>query len=38
MKLVLAQMKHGTHTFSLVPTPLSRFATTWIPRLAMGRP
>ena len=27
MKLVIAQMKHETNTFSPVPTPLSRFAT-----------
>ena len=26
MKLVIAQMKHETNTFSPVPTPLSRFA------------
>lgn len=27
MKLVIAQMKHETNTFSPVPTPLARFAT-----------
>ena len=27
MKLVIAQMKHETNTYSPVPTPLSRFAT-----------
>ena len=27
MKLVIAQMKHETNTFSPVPTPLTRFAT-----------
>ena len=27
MKIVIAQMKHETNTFSPVPTPLSRFAT-----------
>lgn len=27
MKLVIAQMKHETNTYSSVPTPLSRFAT-----------
>ena len=26
MKLVIAQMKHETNTFSPVPTPLARFA------------
>ena len=26
MKLVIAQMKHETNTFSSVPTPLARFA------------
>jgi len=26
MRLVLAQMKHETNTFSPVPTPLARFA------------
>ena len=26
MKLVIAQMKHETNTFSPVPTPLKRFA------------
>ena len=27
MKLVIAQMKHETNTYSPVPTPLARFAT-----------
>ncbi len=26
MKLVIAQMKHETNTYSPVPTPLARFA------------
>ena len=27
MKLVIAQMKHETNTYSPVPTPLARFGT-----------
>ena len=27
MKIVIAQMKHETNTYSPVPTPLARFAT-----------